>query len=93
MGETKVSEGKGYKYSKINNKILLILNDSKAELSQLIINYKTNIKLQEEKTPKYLSLIKGYLDVDFAISIVWGRILNFIAMSHIKEKNKTTEIL
>lgn len=86
--------GKGLKFSNVSNNIILKLSQSKAELSQLINNYKTNLKLQEENSPNLISLIMGSLDVDFAISIMLGRILDIIAMSQLegKKKNKVLDI-
>lgn len=83
--ELKINEGKGYKYRDVNNKILLELQNSRADLENLILNYKNNLNLQEQKSHNLFSLIMRSLDVEFAISIMFGRIFNIIAMSKLDE--------
>jgi DNA-directed RNA polymerase len=93
LTKEKIDAGKGFKFSNVNNNIILKVIQSKAELSQLINNYKTNLELQEENSPNLISLIMGSLDVDFAISIMLGRVLDIIAMSQLRgKKNKVLDI-
>jgi hypothetical protein len=76
-------------YGKISNEITLLFLKSKESLIKLISNYKTNLILGKPELTSLFSRIIFNLDVDFIISIFYGRILVIIANREQLNKRNT----
>lgn len=89
LNESNLVSGKSeLGYAKTSNEIILLFLKSKESLEKLILNYKTNLILEDAELSDLLTRIIYNLDINFIINILYGRVLVIISnREQISNKN------